>query len=255
MFVFSSCHSDKEEELYGWCSSDPCYNDGLMCDGGEIEKYILYCIDNPLHRNDTSTKTIDDYSKMLFCIYKIYQDNKLNRNDPDYAQVMEQEKNFYKQKTAFIYSEYIKHLDDANGGWELFLTAYVNGEVSITCDKVLWGEEVGTDLKKHFLIYSNACCLPVGIENPSLLYNYGEMPDNMNECFPMEAWLQSAYDMEFSSEPEERYDEITFTLTLPVKIEHTYDYILAKYRGNEDAELKTTEEVFTSKCTVKFNWK
>ena len=231
--------------------------DGLMYDGCGLEKYYFYCIDNSMNRYDTSIKTIDSYSKMCLSIEEKFKNYGLDVNDPDRIPVARMKNDYYRQKTAFIYREYQTHMDKALNGWTYFLTAYVNGDVSITCDKVLWGEEAGTDLKKHFNIYSAAYCMPVGIENPTLLYNYGEMQENMmnmSDFFPMEAWLQDSYEMYVSSEPEERYDEITFTLTLPVKIEHTYDYILAKYRGNEDAELKTTEKVFTPQCTVKFNW-
>jgi hypothetical protein len=229
--------------------------DGLMYDGRNINTYILYCIDSPMHKYDESVKTIDDYSKMRLSLEEKYQSRELNINDQERIPVARMRDDYYRQKTAFIYNEYMIHFDKALNGWVFFLTAYINGEESITCDKVLWGEEPGTDLKKHFLIQSYACCMPVGIENPKLLYNYGEMPESMSDFCPMEAWLQEEYDLILCSEPEERYDELTFTLTLPVKIEHTYDYILAKYRGDEDAELKTTEEVFTSQCTVKFNWK
>ena len=249
-------NNDEDERIIGGLPQ-PDFT-GLMDDGGSIITYILYCMGGPMHKYDTSIKTIDDYSKMWLSIQEKSESFELSINDLErMTTVGKMESDYYRQKTAFICSEYNKHRDKALNGWTFFETAYINGEVSITCDKVLWGEEPGTDLKKHFYIYSAAYYMPVGIENPKLLYNYGEMPENisMSDFFPMEAWLQYSYEMELISEPEERYDELTFTLTMPVKIEHTHDYFLAKYMGNEDAELKTTEEVFTSQCTVKFNWK
>ena len=51
--------------------------DGLMYDGGEINTYILYCMGGPMHKYDTSIKTIDSYSKMCLSIEEKYQIHEL----------------------------------------------------------------------------------------------------------------------------------------------------------------------------------
>lgn len=239
---------------------------GLLLDGGEISGVSLYC----LEKNRTEfgeqwqdyyakTKTVKGYSEISL-------DIKVNRDAPgyyttdtaEYRAISQLEAKYYKEKTAFIVDEMESYRRSSIPGkmaaWPDFLTAYINGEVVITCDKVLYGEEPGTNLSGHFNVLSGTQCLPVGVDNPSLLYNYGDqMPTLLSEYLPTGAWLQPDYWLEFDNQPSEKYDNITLHLTFPLLIEHSRDYAVALYKGN-NSDMKYTERVFNADCSINFDW-
>lgn len=252
-----SCGNDKETDLVIPGNMPPEDIDGKMYDGAVIDDVLFFCIGKSCGSSDTETKILNDYSNVKLSIETKFDnsDRYMPEDVLNRRAVAKDVDAYYKQRTAFIYSEYLSHFDKALNGWTVFLNAYINGKVCVTCDKVLFGEEAGTDLSKYFRIYSEAYCMPVGIENPKLLYNFGdEMPEFMCDFFPAEAWFQDSYTIEFASVPEEKYDELTFTLNLPLKIDYVRSYFSAKYRGEENAELQRKDKVFIPKCTVKFNW-
>ena len=239
---------------------------GWLLDGGRISSVSLYCIKKNeimgnVHWQDyyASTKTLKDYSEMQL-------DIKVNNDAQGYFPadtavsnaISRLEVKYYKERTAFIVDEMLKYISSSipgkMAGWPDFLTAYINGEVVITCDKVLYGEEPGTNLSGHFRVLSDTQCLPVGVENPSLLYNYGDqMPTILSEYLPTGAWLKPDYWLEFDNAPAEKYDNITLHLTFPLLLEHSRDYAVELYRGN-NSDMKYTEHVFNADCSINFNW-
>ena len=65
--------------------------------------------------------------------------------------------------------------------------------------------------------------------------------------------LKYCYLIKNLEEPTERYEEVTFTLTIPASLEHVRDYVTSAYEG-ENAPMKVTDATYTASFTVKFNW-
>ena len=165
---------------------------------------------------------------------------------------------YAKERTSFILEPYMQYLDGAEWykkekSWPDPFTAFINGQVKITCDKVLFGEAPGTVLNKHFKVNGKSC-MAVGIEHPYLLYGYNDqMPTAVDDYFVKDSWLTTRYSLRFNDIPSEKYDEMKIFVTMPILKEHTNEYLKAKANG-EDATLRYTEEVFTASCNLKFKW-
>ena len=248
---FSACQSD-------WENPVPSPNrEGLLIDGGRISKVGLYCLkDEAMHdawfNYYPKVKTLNDYSDIAsFCL--LLHDERwtyMTDNHEEMMAITSLEKAYFKEKSSFIVEVYKqKHIQ----GWPDFYTAYTNGEVTITCDKTLFGEAPGTNLTNHFVIYGSNGCIPVGIESSKLSYKFFDDPATlMSERFPVGVWLQPKYTLQFQTFPEEKYDSMTLSLTMPMIIEHTREYAVATYKGKNQTP-KFTEEVFTAECPIKFN--
>lgn len=265
--AFSSCQNDNE--TLEAAPQENGYSDfnlkieGLLCDGGSISKVGFYCL--PKHISFygkkhwweyySEVKTVssyDDFNMTILLHNDAWRYQSEDKDETIYLGSLETQ--YYNNKSAFILEAYNKRLESTHAAWPALFTAYTNGEVSITCDKSLYGEEPGTNLCKYFRIKSENECLPVGIENPKLLYDYGdEIPTNMAEYFVEGAWLQPEYFLEFADEPANRYDELTLTLTMPMTIEHVYESIVAKYKGKE-FDSKFTDNTFKVECKILFAW-
>ena len=253
MLAFISCSKDGgDKEPWMGCPAPD--NVGLMMDGGNLDSVILYCVGKSDGWRDTSPKTLKSYTGMCLGTQGDAGYNFAVTGTPGSFDIWHLENSYFRQKTAFLVEEYNKWAYELVIAWPCFWTAYNNGEVTITCDKVLFGEEPGTNLSQYFNISGNGHCMPVGIENPKMLYNYGEeLPSLMCDFFKKEVWLEDEYCMSFVTEPEEKYDELTFSLTMPLKLEHVYEYSRDVYNTGK-AEMKFTEKTYISNCTVKFNW-
>ena len=267
---FYSCQRDESGDEPGpvEIDADPT---GFLIDGGEISDVGFYCLENnqpvlgemSYYDYCWMTKTVGSYSDF-------YLQLKFNRNAPFYqtddademVAIGKIEGDYEKSKSLFIVEEYEKyrHNNQRDEQWPNLFTAYTNGEVSITCDKVLFGEEPGTNLEKYFNVNKgltdlDSRCLPVGIENPRMLYNFGEeIPSDMDKFFVKGTWLQPQYYLQFKELPTEKYDELTLSVTFPMIREHVRDYAVAKYRGETVTSPKLTEDVFKADCPIKFEW-
>ena len=266
-----ACSSDDNSEPVT-PRSEP-NGEGELLDGGRISKVGLYCLkDEPMYdawfNYYPKVKTLNDYSDMSSLCIMLHDEKWTYTTDniEEMSAISTLEKKYFNEKSSFIleaYKQYkasdffreasrnhdTKHL----WGWPELFTAYTNGEVTITCDKTLFGETSGTNLAKHFVINGNSGCMPVGVENPELRYTFfDDQPTLMSECFPVGVWLQPKYSLQFQTYPEEKYDSITLSLTMPLIIEHTRDYAAAVYKGNNQSS-KYTEQVFKADCPIKFN--
>ena len=269
-------------------NSEPVNNKGRLWDGHDISQIGLYCIEKDssvkividvARTYWVKTKTIKDYSDMDYMYLLIDTDRDwdslLHRygleKEEDRRAVAQKEAEYYKNKSSLLIEDYdaFDYDADPNRYWyrkydyvyswfvdyPAFYTAYVNGEVSITCDKTLYGEESGTNLSKHFGVISPGRCVPVGIENVRLLHHFGEvLPTDMEEIFPHEAWLHRNYFMYFKDIPSEKYDNLTLHLSIPMTVEHSMDYIVSEYKGNAPQNPRYTETVFEADCPINFNW-
>jgi hypothetical protein len=203
------------------------------------------------------TKVVPDYNSFKFYLrpgpnYGLRYEG----HDEDEKQAISLlENEYYIEKSSFIYEDFKRYNEGSRqAGWPSYFTAYINGEVTITCDKTLYGEQPGTNLSSHFYIYASSECMPVGVEEPKLLYHFGEeIPTTMSDFFVEGSWFQYLYILSLIGEPDERYEELTLSITIPLTVEHVRDYVAAKYKG-ANIEPILTKSVFESDCLIKFNW-
>lgn len=228
------------------------YIEGWLLDGGTISGIRLTA-------NQTQYTNYSDVKIELF----------LNQgtspflsviNPGNHEKIQEMKKKYVLPKSLFILNSYKDaitslDIDSWNGQWPNLFTAYVNGDVTITCDKPLFGEVPGTNLSKYFKITTEGSCLPVGVTEPYLLYDFGDsIPTNMHDYFIKEAWLQYSYNLYFDEAPSEQYDDLTLRVSIPMLQECYGDYIVAEYIG-QPLESKYKESTFTSSLKIKFDWK
>ncbi len=247
-----SCENSEIETLghKGIGNSKYVSTEGTLLDGGSISGINLYCLEK---------NAVQDYNAFQMRLI-------VNRDAPQYTSddisVMHSigriEKEYNKEKCTFIlddYNEYKKNTPGFTKGWPELFTACTNDEVTITCDKMLYGKKPGTNLNSFFSIIPYGCdCMPVGLEKAKLLYRFtDELPTVMSEFFVVGSWLSIGYNLMFASEPSEKYDELTFYLSLPVTKEHVWDYAVAKYHGKELASMYS-EAVYKAECKIKFAW-
>lgn len=258
--LFNACQSDDEgPDSNEFTNNDPT---GLLLDGGSISDVHLYCL--PEDGNSVGmqwweyypmTKTLEDYSKLRLYIMFDESASVYHSDDPqEMNEINRVEQKVSKEKSRFIVDELKEYRksDHPDTPWEDFYTAYVNGKVTITCDKVLFGEKPGEDLSKYFSLLGEFYCMPVGIENPHLLYQYGDpMPLNMKDFLVDQSWVRHHYWLEFQTDPTEKYEELTFTLTFPMAIEHTLEYAVSQYKG-ENKDMRLSTSTFTSECLIRF---
>lgn len=202
------------------------------------------------------TKVVQDYDAFklyLFLNRDAYTYMSDNVNEMRSISKIEDE--CCREKSLFILEDYKEYKNKDSVGWPVLFTAYTNGEVSVTCDKMLFGEKAGANLSSYFSISAESACIPIGIENPRLLYRFGEeIPNNLSELFVRGTWLQPKYILQFAKLPSEKYDELTFNISFPILIEHMRNYAVAKYKGKELAS-KYSEVTYKAECRIKFNWK
>lgn len=240
---------------------------GHLWDGGEISGIDFYCIEKynshigePHYQYNPKVKTLKNYSD--FYLQLEFQIKGHDAPSADDAQIIIIQEDYEKRRSSFIVTEFDKfrQKNQRDAEWPDLFTAYTNGEVSITCDKVLFGEEPGRNLNKYFNVNKGLTdmdirCLPIGIENPRMLYNFGEeIPCDMDKFFVKGTWVQPQYYLQFKELPTEKYEELTLSVTFPMIREHVWDYAVAKYRGENITTAKLTEDVFKADCPIKFEW-
>lgn len=237
--------------------------EGTLLDGGEIASVSLYCVENdksvfgmPMSEYYPKTKVVQDYDAFKLYLF-------LNRGAYRYKfddvnemrSIGKIEDEYSREKSQFILENYKEYEKKDSVGWPVLFTAYANGEVAVTCDKTLFGEKAGVNLSSYFSISAESACIPIGIENPRILYNFGEeIPNNLSVFFAKGTWLQPKYILQFAKQPSEKYEELTLYISFPILIEHMRDYAVAKYKGIELAS-KYSETTYKAECRIKFNWK
>jgi hypothetical protein len=164
------------------------------------------------------------------------------------------EKDYWNEKTEFFQEAYKEQAYDSPLFWPHLFTAYVDDGTTITCDKKLFNKEPGEDLSQYFRAYGASYCQPMGRENPYLLFGFSEERTmNMTDYFRKDAWLQRDYILSFREEPQEKYDELTFTLTVPLERELVIESMANRYFGKGDA-IVTSNDVYTGTCTLHFDF-
>lgn len=272
ILLFSSCEKDfiekieveevVEEEAKE--SIDDCaleYYYGFMEDGWRFQKIHLQVSSESRECYGKTNPIFADYSKMLLDLGLGLTNDPMelkeeyNLSDNEYWDMIDSLKAYYKTKTLFIQKEIEKYEKIKKYPWFEFITSYTDGDVVITCDKTLFGKSAGENLAQYFKVKSLALFTPHGIDNTTLTCIYDDnAPKTINEFFTYETWLEGNYVLSFDSIPEENYHVINFTITMPIKYENTYKYMINKLRGN-DYKLETTKVTTSASFTAKFGHK
>ena len=232
--------------------------EGTLMDGGQISGIGFYCDDYSLRGDRTykehwaETKTVKDYGAFRLILDVEQEAGTYQSGDSaEMSAVRKYESEYCKEKSSFIIESYRKHGPYA--AWPELLTAYLNGDFTITCDKPLFGQQPGTNLSQHFTFTTVFPCVPVGVETPHFLYDYGESQNKtVSSIFVKGVWLTYRYYFEFTEQPSEKYDEITLHITMPIQKEHVSDIAAARYKTGEFAP-KFSEVVYQADCQIKFN--
>ena len=149
---------------------------------------------------------------------------------------------------------YLRPIYATDYSGDLFSFASVEGGISITADKVLFGRVPGVDLSDCFEV--SAVFPPVRVEYPSYdVIDTEQSPVGLSlkEFFHEGIALSQArqrdglYEVKFITKPEETYDDITFTVSLPVKTYKYYAYI-----SKQSDELRASQFTMTGSTTVYF---
>ena len=144
------------------------------------------------------------------------------------------------------------HGEELLSGSSIFFTARFSGPVIITADKPLFGTEAGQDLSAHFGVEGAANLLPQGtLEDYSIRFEkFAPRPTAVADFFASDTWLMRNYVFWMKDIPEETYDEVTFTITLPVTCDYWRDYFAYKL-----PEMEHETRMLTASATVYFGQK
>lgn len=262
--VFASCQND-DQFLPEGIGIDIKRGDVLeLIDGGKISCIKLYCLDESEHvygenwwEKYSRTKVVKDYSdiNLLINVEQNYSSVNIFVNKEDNDELHRLRQAFYKEKCDFIV-KYCKSHDtpERESVYPDLFSAYVNGEVRITCDKTLFGEKPGTDLKKHFTCISRDDCQVAGVLDPKILRGYGDPPaETLDQMLADEVWIGRSYFFRFSENPSEKYDKIILHLEMPVKAELVNDCLAAAYKGDSSAS-RYKDTVYHYDCKIMFDW-
>lgn len=247
---------------------------GTLIDGGTISGIKLYCLkykedgrsEDPLFEHYPTIKTVPNYSSFTLGLVLDYKaPNYVASSEDEEFAIRTKVSEYMKKKSSFMVDRYNAVFEETHKepGWPYFYTAYVNGDVIITCNKTLFGKEPGTDLSSYFTAdaadRTNSAssdfglCIPTGIESPKILYDFNtEKPKEMSKCFAKYVWLLGTYYLAFAQLPSEKYDELTLRVTLPMIKENLRNMAVSEYKGEKREVF--TEPVYQAECLIKFNW-
>ena len=272
--LLCACNKDENEE--GREDGGNAMNmpvEGLMIDAGEIAGLQLYGLQKAVYMSgfdipavyrdevkDKGELVFPDYQSIRLYAWFATGGYGLIEDTAKATKILRMERDYYYHKTDFILEQYYNYYKlQRPVEWPLLFTAYVNGDVTLTCNKTLFEQEPGENLSQHFKVTPAYCCVPTGRgENPEMLYSFNDIEKLstgicMTDFFKKDSWMHYCYMIKFIDEPTERYDDITFTLTFPTTREHIRDYAINLYNG-ENKPMKLTDDTFTASFNAKFNW-
>ncbi len=185
-----------------------------------------------------------------------YDHEQLESSQPFYDLVKNAQKKIgipHKELSDSMFHRHLRGEDNSLSVTSTFFTARFNGNVTITADKELFGVGAGQDLSTHFGVEGACNCLPQGtLSDYSILFeNFStSRPTVVADFFAPNTWLTRNYVFWMKDLPEEKYDKVTFTITLPVACDYWRDFFA--YR---QSEMKHEERVLTLSFTVRFGQK
>jgi hypothetical protein len=241
------------------------YNYGEVETADGITGVVLYVVENfrgLSYRPDNGP--VSDYSTFqilgeinhgpLRCVDTTYE--KYSSEIQDAVEYMQE--GFERARTQFMQDAFIANYGEPDytfgsnylDKWPYLYTAYINGDITISCDKKLFGKEPGEDISQYFNVYGTANCVPIGRKNPTVLYNFEEeKPKAISELMQKDTWLQRYFYFYFREIPEEKYDTLTFKITIPITREHYTRYFYSICLG-ENEPLKVTNDTLVSERQV-----
>lgn len=233
---------------------------GTVHDGGYISGIYVECLEDhvtpAVYEEYAKTHYIKDYADVTLTLNlkHVYNFRYLDEYSYDFGR---QYFTYMEDKSSFILEACNQYRKETNPdyGWPYLFSAYINGEVSISCDKTLFGEVPGTNLSNHFKVLSRGCCIPSGIDEPKLRYNFGEIKHalNMPEYFADKDWMMGTYYILFEDFPAEKYDKLTFRIKMPVLCENTVNRLLNQNSGTELLDVFEEKE-FETEFYLLFDW-
>lgn len=232
-------------------------------DGTVISGAKLYCVlfekDNYSDVDEyyASTKTVSSYSDFFFLIKIEFKNPEFHFTDTDQDNKLQSELYSYLHTKADVIRNdrnyHSKNGDNKGYGMDEFFSAYINGEVEITCDKTLFGLSPGENLVNKLKIIYNYTCQPIGITPPYSVIHCDEIERSIKKSvFHDKAWLRLNYRLTFKDIPEEIYDEITFKLRLPIIKENASHYISSFIKGYE-SKPQYEEMIYNASVNIIFN--
>ena len=257
MASLSSCSTDENEELTG-----PIYNFPELSASSRVDSLRFTCffsLENAGEGGESSHSLCLDYENThLFLSVENKGINASDRDDEYWYCMKAVSELGAKYASPAMKDSYQKYLVNRTRAYTPFLTMYINDMVTITCDKELFGKEAGLNLSPHFaLTYCSNEGLPGGVigkETPRMLYDWGErMPTELDRFFLKGSWLQREYYIKFLDIPEEKYDELTLTVNIPLKDAKWWEYYQEQYQG-KTPELEIVERNLRADCKLLFKW-
>lgn len=205
---------------------------------------------------ENSTKTVSSYYDFFF-ILEIRQDNQTYHfSDKDKEKILQSELNSYLHSKGDVLREnlnYHANIGDEFGyGLDQFFTAYVDGEVEISCDKTLFGLSPGTNITKYLKIIYNYTCQPCGAVEPYSIIHCEDIEKSLkNSVFSDEAWVRFKYCFCFNEKPEEDYEDLTFHIKFPIIKESASLYFSSLIKGNINYQ-QFEKEIYESETKIQF---
>lgn len=131
------------------------------------------------------------------------------------------------------------------------ITSSINGSISITANKKLFGLEAGANLKDFFNVFSlNNCVAPCDIPFTDFIYTTSRgIPSKIDEYFVKGSCLAADYVFYPINKPSENYSEITFQLSIPVMDFHYLQYY-KDLEKKQKVNLNITDRILSSEVTV-----
>ena len=150
LFLFAgicllSCQNDELEK--GITSEIVLPREGLLLDGGRISDISLYCLElEKPHIGEQwweyypRTKTVKGYDAFKLLLFPHTNAPQYNSDDREEMDAIKKiEEAYYKEKSMFILEAYNEYNKTGVTGWPDVFTAYATEDITITCDKVLFG--------------------------------------------------------------------------------------------------------------------
>lgn len=275
--VVTSCQSDEpEKEPMSWCGGqwDRVWVEDATCLGSMKLRGVM-------RYEYIESDTLTSYNSHDFD-FELHRDNTKYfdfERDPDFSSIKSLSYAYINEKmkkindladSIYATLPYIEHPDslrdlgipDGKMFWyPAVFSATVNGKISVTCDKTLYGQKPGTNIADYFLTGWHLNDIEIiGVEEPKAILPSKNIHLPLSEAYCEGLWLrsQSFHVFSFGTDkdgnfPTEKYDELTLTLSIPVKIESTYSYAASKY-FNKQIGQHYTDTVFTASHKLYFKW-
>ena len=238
-FAFTSCNDlfndnsyGDDIDAYGGAAPAELTVDSLFIQGHSLQYYSS--LNDTTWSLETAPKEPTAFSSLgdVLLEYRVcyydgrtfwYDENNLflfNANSYDY-----EERRIVYSKGHDWEKDRFNEIDEAmrkyniNGASQSYLYAGVNGHARIYADKVLFGVPAGEDLNEHFVVKPTRGSRFI-VTYPDYHIVSNSFEENrlwaFDECFAEGTAVNNGHALQLNEAPSETYDEITFTLEIPM---------------------------------------